>query len=42
MENFTEAFQIAERLSKSLTSVIRGRNDTIKLVLTGLYAHVHV
>lgn len=42
MENFTEAFQIAERLSKSLTSVIRGRNDTIKLVLTGLFADGHV
>lgn len=42
MENFSGAFGILEKLSSALNSVIKGRNDTIKLVLTGLVADGHV
>lgn len=42
MENFNVAFGVIEQLSKALNSVIKGRSDTIRLVLTGLMADGHV
>jgi MoxR-like ATPase len=43
MSNIAEqAIQTLERLRNSLGRVIRGRDDTIKLVLTGLIADGHV
>jgi MoxR-like ATPase len=36
------AYETLEKLQGSLESIIRGRNDTIKLVLTGLVADGHV
>ena len=37
-----EAIKTVDTLKKSLESVIRGRSDTIDLVLTGLLANGHV
>ena len=42
MDNFSFAFSVADKIAKSLGSVIRGRSDTIRLVMTGLFADGHV
>ncbi len=42
MSDLTKAIDTLSKLTKSLTKVIRGREDTIKLVLTGLVADGHV
>lgn len=41
-ESFDAAHQVAKRLKDSLGQVIRGRSDTVDLVLTGLIAGGHV
>lgn len=41
-EQLTAAGVLAERLYQALTQVIKGRADTIKLVLTALFADGHV
>lgn len=41
-ESFDAAHQVAKRLKDSLVQVIRGRSDTVDLVLTGLIAGGHV
>jgi len=41
-ESFNAAHQVAKRLKESLGKVIRGRTDTVDLVLTGLIAGGHV
>jgi len=41
-ETFDAAHQVTKRLKESLGKVIRGRDDTVDLVLTGLIAGGHV
>lgn len=41
-DNFTSAVQTASKLTSSLEQIIRGRTDTIKLVITALFADGHV
>lgn len=42
MERFTKAVSTAKRLSEQLSRVIRGRGDTIKLVISAVIADGHV
>lgn len=42
MSNISSAFETGERLRSALGKVIRGRDDTIRLVLTALFADGHV
>lgn len=42
MSNFAQAYEAIQRLENSLKTIIRGREDTIRLVLTGLVANGHV
>ena len=40
--SFEQAIEVVKRLEVSLEKVIRGRTDTVRLVLTGLVANGHV
>ncbi len=42
MSNISSAFETGEKLRTALARVIRGRDDTIRLVLTALFADGHV